>query len=48
MDGDPLKPLIEVYKIQAKAIARTVKAEIEAKIASIETTLKKRKAKAAA
>ncbi len=43
---DPLKPLMTVYKIDAKAIAKTIKAEVDAKIASIETTLKKRKVKA--
>jgi hypothetical protein len=41
---DPLKPLMAVYRIDAKAIAKTIKAEIDAKIASIENTLKKRKA----
>lgn len=41
-DADPLKPLMAVYKVDAKAIAKTVKAEVDSKIASIEDTLKKR------
>lgn len=45
-DADPLKPHMSVYKVDAKAIAKTVKAEVDSKIASIEAMLKKRNSKA--
>jgi ParB/RepB/Spo0J family partition protein len=48
MNGDPLKPLLNVYKVNAKDIARKVKTEVDDRIASINATLKKRKAKGSA
>jgi len=42
---DPLKPLLSIYKVDAKPVAKTIKADVDAKIASIEAALKKRKAK---
>jgi hypothetical protein len=45
---DPLKPLLSVYKVDAKAVARKIKADVGTKIASIEVAIKKRKAKHAA
>lgn len=44
-EGDPLKPLLQVYKVNAGAIEKRVKAEIGERIASIQTSLKKHKAK---
>jgi ParB family chromosome partitioning protein len=43
--SDPLKPLLGVYKVDAKAIAKKIKAEVDAKIAEIQAKLKKHKAK---
>jgi hypothetical protein len=45
---DPLKPFLGVYKIDAKAVAKKVKAEVDAKVAEIQASINKRKAKAAA
>lgn len=42
---DSLKPLLTVYKIDAKAIAKEIKSEVDAKIAEIQAALKKRKSK---
>jgi ParB/RepB/Spo0J family partition protein len=44
-DGDPLKPLLSVYKVDAAAVGREIKKETSEKVASIQTSLKKRKAK---
>lgn len=44
-DADPLKPLLRVYKVDAKTIAKRIKAETDAKIAAIQAALKKRKAR---
>lgn len=41
---DPLKPLLGVYKIEAKAIAKKIKAEVADKVAEIQASLQKRKA----
>ncbi len=43
---DPLKPLLSVYKIDAKGIAKKIKAEVDTKVAEIQASLKKHKAKA--
>jgi ParB family transcriptional regulator, chromosome partitioning protein len=45
-EGDPLKLLVQVYKVDATAIEKRVKAEIGERIASIQTSLKKHKTKA--
>jgi hypothetical protein len=45
--ADPLESLLGVYKIDAKAIAAKVKAEVKGKIEEIEEAVEKRKAKAA-
>jgi hypothetical protein len=44
-DRDPLKPLLGVYKVDAAAVGREIKKETSEKIASIQASLKKRKAK---
>lgn len=46
-DGDPLKPLLKLYKINASAIEKRVKNDIGEKIEAIQTSLKKHKEKAA-
>jgi hypothetical protein len=43
----PLKPLLSVYKIDAKAVARKIKVEVDTKVAEIQAVLKRRKATAA-
>jgi ParB family chromosome partitioning protein len=40
---DPLKPLLRVYNVNAKAIAKISKDDVDGKIAAIEATLRKRK-----
>jgi ParB/RepB/Spo0J family partition protein len=44
-EGDPLKPLLQVYKVDANAIEKRVRAGISERIASIQTSLKKHKTK---
>jgi len=39
---DPLKPLLGVYKVDAKAIAKAIKSDVDDKIVAIEASLKKR------
>jgi hypothetical protein len=43
---DPLKPLMRVCNVNAKAIAKTLKDDVDAKIAAIGATLKQRKTRA--
>lgn len=45
---DPLKPLLGVYKIDSRAVAKKIRAEVDAKVAEIQASINKRKAKAAA
>ncbi len=45
-NADPLKPLLSVYKIDAKAVAKKIRAEVDTKVADIRASLKKHKAKA--
>jgi len=46
-DTDPLKPLLRVYKVDAKAIERRIAGDTAAKISSIQAVLKKRNTKQA-
>jgi hypothetical protein len=40
---DPLKPLLSVFKVDAKTIAKAIKSDVDAKIVAIEASLKKRR-----
>jgi ParB family chromosome partitioning protein len=44
-DPDPLKSLLGVYKVDAKAVANKIRTDNDSKIASIQTALKERKAR---
>src|SRR5580765_392180 len=44
-NADPLKPLLRVYKIDAKAAAKKIRAEVDTKVAVFQASLKKHKAK---
>ena len=46
-DTDPLKPLLRLYRVEAKSIERRIREDTAAKIASIQATLKKRGSKQA-
>jgi len=46
-DTDPLKPLLRLYRVEAKSIERRIREDTAAKIASIQATLKKRRSKQA-
>ncbi len=41
---DPLKPPLGVCKVDAKAIAKKIKAEVDGKVAEIQASIRKRKA----
>jgi ParB family chromosome partitioning protein len=43
--GDPLKPLLQVYRVNAEALEKQTKADIQAKIAGIQGAVDRRKAK---
>ena len=47
LDTDPLRPLLRLHKVDAKAIERRIADDTAAKISSIQATLKKRKTKQA-